>query len=435
MKLRNFLLAWCSLIKKNLSPYFSTKIIIKAFAVSLLISDFIYFSLFENEFLDFLSPFLAILGFYLLLKSSCASFFWSGFFIGILWFYWISFSLIYYDLSFLIPIEILAVGVIYGIMFAVAGAPKQIWLKAVLLLLLYRIHPFNFNWLNFEAIFTLGIFRADFTGLVLIFAAILSLIYIKNYLKFIAFSLILTTAVYYEAPAYKDPNLNVRLVNTNVSQGLKWKKELKNDFINENLALIDKAASEGKSLIVFPESAFPVFMTHERNLIAELKEKSYKISIVAGALAYENNASYNSAFLFKNGRMRRFDKLVLVPFGEEVPLPKFAKDLVNKIFFGGHEDFSTAKTPSDYEIEGVKIRNAICYEATRDELFSGDFDVMIAVTNNGWFIPSTEPTLQRILLKYYATKYGKVIYHSVNGSKSEVVKPKISAIETFRRYF
>ena len=133
--------------------------------------------------------------------------------------------------------------------------------------------------------------------------------------------------------------------------------------------------------------------------------------------------------------MRRFDKLVLVPFGEEVPLPKFAKDLVNKIFFGGHGDFSTAKTPSDYEIEGVKISNAICYEATRDELFSGDFDVMIAVTNNGWFIPSTEPTLQRILLKYYATKYEKVIYHSVNGSKSEVVKPKISAIETFRRYF
>ena len=108
-------------------------------------------------------------------------------------------------------------------------------------------------------------------------------------------------------------------------------------------------------------------------------------------------------------------------------------ELINKIFFGGAKDFETASAPGDYEIESVKIRNAICYEATRDELFEGESDVMIAVTNNGWFVPSTEPNLQRILLRYYATKYGKVIYHSVNGSPSEIITPKQGLFDKFFR--
>ena len=136
MKLENFLLAWYSLIKKNLSPYFSIKIIIKAFVISFFISNFIYFSLFENKIIDFISPFFAIFGFYLLLPSDKIHFFWSGFFIGILWFYWISFSLFYYNLSFLIPIEILIIGIVYGFMFWLSALPRQIWLRAILLILI-----------------------------------------------------------------------------------------------------------------------------------------------------------------------------------------------------------------------------------------------------------------------------------------------------------
>ena len=237
----------------------------------------------------------------------------------------------------------------------------------------------------------------------------------------------------YDTPNFKTLPFEVKLANTEVAQELKWAKQLKNEFINQNLAIIDEAIGAGFRAVILPESAFPVYMTHERNLIAELLEKSQKIAIVAGALARQNGTNYNSAFFFDRGKMRRMDKFILVPFGEEIPLPEFARDLINKIFFGGAKDFETASAPSDYEIEGVKIRNAICYEATRDELFEGKFDVMIAVTNNGWFVPSTEPNLQRNLLKYYATKYGKAIYHSVNGSPSEIITPKQGLLDKIFR--
>ena len=433
MKLRNFLLAWGSLIKKILSPYFSTKIIIKAFVGAILISNFILADVLGGEILNFISPFFAIAGFYFLLKFDRRGFFWTGFFIGIIWFYWISFSLVYYELSYLIPLEILAIGIIYGALFLIAGIPAQIWLKALLLILVSNIHPFGFNWLNLEAVFVPGIFAPSLLALAFIFAAILSLFYVKNCFKFIAFAALLACAVQYGTPNFKTLPFEVKLANTEVEQELKWQKQLKNEFINQNLAIIDEAINDGFRAVILPESAFPVYMTHERNLISELLEKSQKIAIVAGALARENGTNYNSAFFFDRGKVRRLDKFILVPFGEEIPLPAFARDLINKIFFGGAKDFETASAPSDYEIDGVKIRNAICYEATRDELFEGEFDVMIAVTNNGWFVPSTESFLQRNLIKYYATKYNKAIYHSVNGSPSEIITPKQGLLDKFFR--
>ncbi|QKF91927.1 apolipoprotein N-acyltransferase [Campylobacter sp. CCUG 57310] len=435
MKLKNCLLALYSLVKNFLIKYFSTKIIRKAFFSAFLISNFIFLSLFDSEVLNFVSPFLAILGFYLLFNFNRYEFFTTGFFVGILWFYWISFSLIYYNFGYLIPIEILFIGIVYGVMFFIAGIPTQIWLKAVLLILISNLHPFNFNWLNFEAIFVVGIFKPNLYGFVFVFAAILSLFYIKTKLKFLACITLLLFAVQYDDAKAKILPFEVTLTNTNVPQALKWEKSLKNEFINENLKMIDEAINEGKRAIIMPESVFPTFMTQERNLTAELKEKSQKIAIVAGALAYENSQSYNSTFFFDKGEIKRFDKLVLVPFGEEILLPNFMKNLINELFFDGGKDFKTANSVSDYEIDGVKIRNAICYEATRDELFKGEFDVMIAITNNGWFVPSTEPNLQRLLLKYYSTKYNKTIYHSVNGSPSEIITPKRGLLDKFLSNF
>lgn len=432
MKLKNCLLALYSLMKNFLSRYFSTKIIRKAFVSAFLISNFIFLGLFENEILNFISPFLSIYGFFLLLKFDGREFFAMGFFVGILWFYWMSFSLIYYGFAFLIPIEILAIGTIYGAMFMIAGLASQIWFKAVLLILISNIHPFGFNWLNFEAIFVPGVFRADIYGLILIFSAILSLFYVKTKAKFAIFFILLILAVQFESKSPKMLPFEISLANTQIPQGLKWEKELKNEFINENLSIIDSAINSGFRAVVLPESAFPTFMTHEKNLERELREKSEKIAIIAGALAYENKRSFNSTYIFDKGKAARFDKFILVPFGEEIPLPNFAKNLINKLFFDGAKDFKTANSVSDYEIDGVKIRNAICYEATRDELFSGEFDVMIAVSNNAWFKPSTEPVLQRLLLKYYATKYNKAIYHSANGSRSEVITPKKSIFDKLK---
>jgi len=113
--------------------------------------------------------------------------------------------------------------------------------------------------------------------------------------------------------------------------------------------------------------------------------------------------------------------VILVPFGEEIPLPKFFAEIINKIFYNGAEDYKTAKKPVDLKLSTGEFRNAICFEATRDELFVDHPKAMIAISNNAWFTPSIEPTLQKLLLEYFSRKYGTVIYHSANMGISKVI--------------
>ncbi|MBD3825095.1 MAG: apolipoprotein N-acyltransferase, partial [Epsilonproteobacteria bacterium] len=115
-------------------------------------------------------------------------------------------------------------------------------------------------------------------------------------------------------------------------------------------------------------------------------------------------------------------KMILVPFGEYIPLPAFLRQLINDTFFAGAADFQTATSPTDFIIKGVKFRNAVCYEATCQELYEGDVKYLIATSNNAWFAPSIEPTLQNLLLRYYARKNGVTILHSANYRGSGIIQ-------------
>lgn len=402
--------------------YFTLKFIINGFIISILLSLFIFLDLLNLKYISNLSLISAIFGFYFILKSNKKIWFWSGFFIGFFWFYWISFSLIYYDFAYLIPIEILGICLIYGSIFLAAGWLENIYIKAIFLLFASYIAPFGFDWLNFELIFVDTFFIPSIYTLALMLISII--IAIKFNIYFGISLLICSLAINYNNKIeYRGLPFDISLINTNISQDKIWDRSTKDKIVKNNLNMIDQAISDGSRIVVLPESAFPLFLNHSEILLSVLKQKSYQIAIVTGALGASDNKLYNSTYLFDKGEVKRLDKLILVPFGEEIPLPNFIKDLINRLFFDSAIDYSHANSVSDYEIDGVKIRNAICYEATRDELFTNEPKFMIAITNNAWFTPSTQPNLQSKLLKLKAYKYKTIIYHSVNGSPSQMITP------------
>ncbi len=193
----------------------------------------------------------------------------------------------------------------------------------------------------------------------------------------------------------------------------------------KNLILVDKAIEKRKELVILPETAFPINLNRNDFLLEKLVEKSTHIDIITGALLYENKQFYNATYYFSKGVIKVAKKVVLVPFGEKIPLPEIFVDFINDTFYNGASDYVEAKEPTDFEIKGIKFRNAICYEATSEKIFQnlGDVKYMIATSNNAWFTPSIEPTLQKLLLKYYAKKYDITIFHSVNGSENYIVRP------------
>lgn len=402
--------------------YFTLKFIINGFIISILLSFFIFLDILNLKYIANLSLISAIFGFYFLLKSSRQIWFWSGVFTGLFWFYWISFSLIYYDFTYLIPVEILGICLIYGSIFLAAGWLENIYIKAIFLLFASYIAPFGFDWLNFELIFVDTFFIPSIYTLALMLISIIVAIKFNIYfgISLIACSLAIN---YNNKIEYRGLPFDISLINTNISQDKIWDRSTKDKIVKNNLNMIDQAISDGSRIAVLPESAFPLFLDHSEILLNVLKQKSYQIAIVTGALGSSDNKLYNSTYLFDKGEVKRLDKLILVPFGEEIPLPNFIKNLINRLFFDSAIDYSHASSVSDYEIDGIKIRNAICYEATRDELFINEPKFMIAITNNAWFTPSTQPNLQSKLLKLKAYKYKTTIYHSVNGSPSQMITP------------
>jgi len=423
--LKNFLELPCvSFQFKSFKSYFSTYTLIKGFLTALLFSLFIYLEYFGINgeiFLKATTSAAAFIAFFILLKEDKKVLFWSGTFIGLFWFYWVSFSFRYYDLTYLIPLIVAIFSFGYGIFFYLIGCLKKSYLRALALLGFSYFHPFGFDWLVPE----LGLIDSffDFTKLkfALFLLSIVILIELKRYYKLFFIPLLLASV------RYEDINLplskqKIYLSKRSIPQDKKWEKSYFQTIVEDNFKVINKAIKDGYDIVLLSESVFPYYLNSDPIMIERLKNLSKKITIVTGSLYSDGKNGYNSAYYFINGEFYVANKVVLVPFSEQIPLPKFISKFINDTFFQGAEDFKTAPHPTDIQINGEVFRNAICYEATSRRLYQNAPRFMLAMSNNAWFTPSIEPTLQRLLMRYYSRIYHVTIYHSANCGGTGVVR-------------
>ena len=419
--------------------YFSTLELTRGLIIALLASVFIYMEYWDLSYPVFTTLF-GLLSLYLLLESNQRVWFWSGTMIGLFWFWWIVISFKHYEMLWAIPIAMFFISLIYGVLFwfiakisllrvrwvhppkltlqtkPMVGNPtlRELFIKSIGLLLFSYIHPFGFDWFKPELMFVnsyIGIEKWQF-AIVLI---AISLAIIKRNLLYL-FLVIL--AYHPNSSSMANMPKNITLGNMQTPVEDKWDKTKHKKQFQKIFQDIDQAIVNKKTLIILPESVFPVFLNYEKELIAKLKARAKKISIVVGGLSWNKKTPYNSTYVFTHTKITIANKVLLVPFGESNPLPDFLSNWVNKVFYDGAVDYQADTEVTDYTIDGVSYRNAICFEATSEKLYAGKPKNMIVLSNNGWFTPSTEPTLQRLLLQYYSIKYGTTIYHSVNMSES-----------------
>ena len=399
----------------------SLETILLGLLTALCFSAFIYFAEYNltNKLLNTLFG-LGALGLFLYIPKR--SILVAGFLIGLFWFYWIGYSFEYQGVGYMTPFVTFGFGIIYLLFFSPLYFAHKAYIRAILLFGLSFIEPFDWNWLQIELIFVdsyIGIFKYQL-AIVLLSLALPQLIKEKRFKYFPL--LLLLTALNYTQPIQNETDLKIKLVQTDIKQEIKWTRAALSPTIKAIYAKINRAIDAKYDVILFPESVFPLYLNYNPKIISTLEELSQKITIVAGALLKENGHSYNVTYMFENGKYSIAKKLVLVPFGEYIPLPKFAQKIINDTFFSGNSDFETATQPSDFLIKGVKFRNAICYEATCQEIYEGDVQFVIATSNNAWFAPSIEATLQRLLMQYYARKNGVTIYHAANYKGSGIVQ-------------
>ena len=362
-------------------------------------------------------------------------FFWTGFFLGLLWFYWIALSFTHYGFWYLIPFGILGIGLFYGVLFWFCGIfHSSPWVKGALVFGLGILAPFGFNWLDWRILLLHTPFDTTYLALALVLGGIAWFMSISGKKRFIGLVFFFLALDQERTPPPVLP-FDIALVSTQVPQSHKWEKAHQAQQIAFIKEAIHTAIAQQKRAIVFPESALPLYLNHHHALLKELKELSHAIGIFVGALSAHEEGIYNSTYFFDKGSFTVAHKVILVPFGEVVPFPKPLRDFINNLFYGGASDFLVAAHPSDFAIEGVYLRNAICFEATKPLLFAKNPSFMVASSNNAWFAPSLQPTLQHLLLTLYATNHNTLIYHSANGSPGGVISPRPSKTFAFMAPF
>lgn len=408
------------LIKRE---YFNKNYLIKGFITSLLLSSFIYLAHFNLEF-KIVNTIFGVLGLYYLLTINRASLFFAGFFTAIFWCYWMAISLQYYNVAYLAPLLILALGLVYGVIFTLFALIDKLTFRILAIFGFLFIAPLGFNWLKLDLIFIESYIATTKISFLLVLFTLYLFIKLKK-VRFLAFIPILF-ALQFESGEFIDTTkAKIYMPQLNVSQDKKWKKEFFVEINNENFNHIFDAIEQNYDLVVLPETAFTVALNKYAPIYNMLVELSSKIDIVVGALYLEDNNIYNASYHFSKGSVNIAKKVVLVPFGEKIPLPQTLTNLINKHFYNGASDYKEALNPTDFEIFGEKYRSAICYEGTTDKIFEnlGDTRYMLMISNNAWFVPSIEPTLQHLLLKYYSKKYDVTIFHIANKSKNRIYRP------------
>jgi apolipoprotein N-acyltransferase len=392
----------------------------KSLLTILFFSFFIYSNHFEFNiyFINTLFAIMGIVSLYVLTKKEL---FVSGFFISIVWFWWVGYSFIYYELTFFIPIVLLAIGILYGILFYLIGLSQNIFYKMGYIFLLSFINPFGFNWFKLELPFInsyLGTSKIEF--LIILVSVGLFLEYRKKYqkLSYGLFFLIFSSLYSYnniKKNNIEKPILNIQKYQTNIKQNKKWNRIYKEEIIQSNLLAIQNAIENKKDLIILPETAFPLVLNRTTEINSKLLELSFSISIVTGSLYEKDGLLYNSTYFYEAGNLQVAHKVVLVPFGEAIPLPEKIRNFINDIFFEGANDYETAKKATTFTIKGIRFRSAICYEATTDEIYKNlDTPYIIVISNNAWFTPSIQPALQNLLIKYYKNKYNLHYFNVTN---------------------
>ena len=343
---------------KNSSPFLY--ILSYGIITALLFSYFIYAEHFDIT-IKFINTFFGIASLALLLYAPKKAILVAGFCIGLLWFYWIGYSFEYQGVGYMLPIITLGFGIIYTLFFGVLALTNKVYIRAILLFALSFFEPFDWNWLQIELIFIesyIGIFKYQ---LAIVLVALCLVHYTKKSIRFLPLVL-LVFAINFQTPQQATSSLKIKLIQTDIKQDEKWLLANRMSTINMVLQKTQQAKLDNYDIIIFPESVFPMYLNKNTELIEVLLDLSHDIAIITGSLLKENKQNYNVTYMFYEGKYTVAKKMVLVPFGEYIPLPSFARQIINNTFFSGQSDFIQAKSPQTLQL---KVRHFVMLFAMR----------------------------------------------------------------------
>lgn len=232
--------------------------------------------------------------------------------------------------------------------------------------------------------------------------------------------------------------VRLRLMQPNVPQDEKFNYSAKQRIMDHYVALSDRASGPQSTGVhdvthlIWPESAFPFFLTREAEALAQIAELLPQGAVlITGAVrpAETTEQAYNSVYVIDHDGsiLSVYDKVHLVPFGEYLPLQKFMERMglmqLTKVVGG----FRSGDRHRAFSIPGApRFLPLVCYEI----IFPGEAVPrgerpawVLNLTNDGWFGISSGPYQHFRQARVRMIEQGLPLVRAANTGISAVVDP------------
>ncbi len=206
------------------------------------------------------------------------------------------------------------------------------------------------------------------------------------------------------------PTLRAAAIQPNVPQDRKWDPEFIEETLERLVRLTRRADEQDPQLVVWPESAVPVYLRYDpraRALVPDLASEidapiftgtndADTLSGRSGATAADYRV-YNAAYLVRPGAIAdgRYAKRRLVPVAERVPFIPGAATAFFERLSSWTGQFAPGRTWPTWTVGGYSFAATICYESVfpnvSRRLVRNGAEMLVNITNDAWFGPTAAP--------------------------------------------
>ena len=385
--------------------------------------------------------------------------------------YWISISLTFdQNFKFLIPITIVLIPTFLGIFYGLVSLcfiilkPKKIISSFFIFSLIFGIlefirgsiltgFPWNliaYSFSNYTEVLSvtsiIGTYGFNLFCITLFSSpAVFILRDTRKDMGVCIFFLIMPLLFYLYGSSYKEKfnvsnkityDYKVRAISSNIGLD-RFYSNIDPASVIKDLIDISEPNKNEKIIFVWPEGIIPGISQKElieyNSLFAESFSKNHLIVLGINGQTFRNEDMnyFNTMSIYDNNLnlLNSYNKINLVPFGEFLPFENLLKTIGLRTVTNSYQSYSRGNKREIIEINkenfSLRILPLICYEI----IYSGkifknsDFDLIINISEDGWFGKSIGPKQHFIHSVFRAVESGKYILRSTNNGIAAIINP------------
>ncbi len=238
------------------------------------------------------------------------------------------------------------------------------------------------------------------------------------------------------AKSQNEPVWRVAVAQGVVQKSGRYTEEARAEALRVYLDLTRQALAEQPQLVLWPETVVPGQALRDYRLYDTLSglAQSTQTSLLVGSVDRdEKNKLWNTAVLFnrEGGLAGRYDKTLLVPFGEFFPLRRFLGP-VFAAYGAGDDDFQHGTLPGVVTVDSgaggpVKVGVLICYESGYGRLAAANIrngaQALALLTSDQAFGTSAGPYQHADFSVLRAVETRRYLVRAASTGVSEIVDP------------